>query len=110
MVRRLALAAGENVVIDGTLSWRPLTDLYVDEFYRAGYEALEVVGVEAPMALAISRAKDRWWAGRQGDDYFGGRFVPEAATIACYDTGQPGASICADNALLLAEKAADGLG
>lgn len=110
VVRKLSLAAGENVVVDGTLSWSPLADLYVDEFYRAGYEGLEVVAVEIPLAMALERARQRWWSGRKQDEYYGGRFVPEFAIRGCYDVNSPYASICSVNALDLAEKAAEGLG
>lgn len=110
VVRRLALAAGENVIIDGTLSWRPLTGLYIDELFNAGYEGLEVVDVETSLEIALARTKERWWAGRQDDSRFGGRFVPDEAVKRCYDDGQPTESKCAANALILAERAADELG
>lgn len=109
IVRQLALSAGENVVIDGTLSWEPLADQYLSELFSAGYEELEVVDVEAPLATAIARARTRWWDGRQKDPQMGGRFVPDDV-IARIFTGTAGVSNCAANAWALAERAADELG
>lgn len=110
IARALSLAAGENVIIDGTLSWAPLTGIFINEFYRAGYEALEVVDVEIPLELALERGKERWWRGRESDVRYGGRFVPDVAIQRCYEFGRPDSSVCAVNALDLAERAADELG
>lgn len=109
IVRQLALAAGENVVIEGTLSWAPLIDVYIGELFSAGYEDLEVVDVEAPVNVALERARHRWWTGRQGDLELGGRFVPDHIIEEFY-LDHSWQSCCAANALLLAERAADNLG
>lgn len=109
LVRQLALAAGENVVIDGTLSWRPIIDVYIDELFSAGYEDLEVVDVEAPVDVALERARTRWWTGRQDDLELGGRFVPDQVIESFY-ADHTWQSSCAANALILAERAADELG
>lgn len=109
VVRRLALASGENIIIDGTLSWEPLAGQYLSELFSAGYEALEVVDVEAPLAVAIGRARKRWWDGRRGDPIMGGRFVPDEVIERIY-VDPAGPSCCAVNAWNLAERAADELG
>jgi dephospho-CoA kinase len=109
VVRRLALSAGENVVLDGTLSWRPLIDVYINELFSAGYEDLEVVNVEAPLHVATERARTRWWHGRQRDLDLGGRFVAEKVIQGYYEN-HSWQSSCAANALILAERAADELG
>jgi dephospho-CoA kinase len=109
IVRQLALAAGENVIIDGTLSWAPLADQYISELFSAGYDDLEVVDVEAPLTVALERARDRWWTGRQTDLALGGRFVPDQVIESFY-VDHLWQSSCAANALILAERAADELG
>lgn len=107
LVRAAALTAGENVIIDGTLSWEPLVGQYIDELDRAGYEGLEVVAVEAPLEVALIRAKQRWWHGRLHET-LGGRFISEQVIRALYTTAQQ--SVCESNARLLAERAGDELG
>jgi len=109
VVRQSALAAGENVVIEGTLSWAPIIDVYIDDFFNAGYEGLEVVDVEAPVDVAIQRARSRWWDGRQSDLELGGRFVPDTEIKKFYSE-HSWQSCCAANALALAERAATDLG
>ncbi len=109
IVRQLALATGENVIIEGTLSWRPLTGQYIGELFSAGYGDLEVVDVEAPLAVALERARNRWWAGRQSNQAAGGRFVPDEVIESSY-VDPLGESSCAANARILAERAADELG
>lgn len=109
IVRRLALASGENVIIDGTLSWEPLAGQYLSELFSAGYEDLEVVDVEAPLAVAVGRARKRWWDGRLGDPIMGGRFVPDEVIERIY-VDPAGVSCCAANAWNLAERAANELG
>lgn len=110
LVRKLSLGAGENLIIDGTLSWAPLGSLYVDELYTAGYEGLTVVDVELPLRETLRRAKKRWWDGRQNDPIWGGRFMPESAIRTCYQAGNDEESMCALNAANLAIQAADELG
>lgn len=107
VVRALALNAGENVVIDGTLSWKPLVENYIDELNRAGYEDLDVVDVEAPLEVALARVKQRWWTGRNNNP-LGGRFLSEHHIRVLYDN--PAESKCASNAVLLAELAREELG
>lgn len=109
-VRHLALDAGENVIIDGTLSWAPLGSRYIDELYTAGYQNLTVVDVELPYAEALKRARKRWWDGRNNDQRLGGRFVPAVAIRSCYKSETDSESVCAINAKNLAIQAGDELG
>ncbi|WP_205161353.1 hypothetical protein [Arthrobacter roseus] len=66
--------------------------------------------METSLEIAVARARERWWAGRQNDSHFGGRFVPDEAVTRCYDDAQSTESKCAANALILAERAANELG
>lgn len=108
IVRGLALAARENIVIEGTLSWDPLIKQYISELFAAGYEELDVVDVEAPLAIVLERTQERWWGDRQSED-LGGRFVPDQAVSTCFPDPS-GTSICATNALALADRAGSELG
>ena len=108
LVRQLALAAGENVIIDGTLSWEKLPEQYIDELFMSRYEEVDVVDVETTQFSAIERARQRWWAGRLEDPAMGGRFVPDVVIEHCF--GSSTESICAANALKLAQMAADAVG
>lgn len=110
LVRKLSLEAGENLIIDGTLSWEPLGSQYVDELYMAGYEGLTVVDVELALPDALRRAKNRWWKGRKQDPIWGGRFMPDWAIQTCYLAEHKDESVCARNAENLAIQAADELG
>ncbi|WP_052207053.1 zeta toxin family protein [Sinomonas humi] len=65
LVRQICLDAGENIVIDGTLAWHRLPEVYIGELYRAGYENLDVVSIELPLEVASARVRDRWWVGRE---------------------------------------------
>lgn len=117
LVRQICLDAGENIVVDGTLAWHRLPEVYISELYRAGYENLDVVSIELPMKIASARVRERWWAGReharwQADSLhglLGGRFVPEAGITRCYP-GPDAESVCSANARILAERAQDELG
>lgn len=108
LVRQMALAAGENVIIDGTLSWERLPAQYIDELFMSRYEEVEVVDVETTRTNAIERARQRWWLGRASDSAMGGRFVPDVVIDNCYGGGIE--SQCAANALSLARMAGDALG
>ncbi|MFJ4027893.1 zeta toxin family protein [Paenarthrobacter sp. NPDC089989] len=108
LVRQMALATGENVIIDGTLSWEKLPAQYIDELFVSRYEEVDIVDVETIRETAIERARQRWWSGRLQDPVMGGRFVPDAVIEHCYASGPE--SICAANALKLAKMAADTVG
>lgn len=100
-IRRRALAEEENVIIEGTLGWAPHGPRLLRELAAAGYEHVDIVDVEVSQAVALERAVERWWSGRQaalgGGDPLGGRFTPPAAIIEKYtDDGQ---SRCRINAL-----------
>lgn len=85
---------GENIMIDGTLTWRPERGpgygaILMDELARAGYGDVEIIDVEVPKHVAIDRALTRWWNDRVSSDAnsFGGRYVPPAAIEAVYLPG-----------------------
>ncbi|GAA1134813.1 zeta toxin family protein [Nocardioides aquiterrae] len=85
-IRRRCMRKGENVVVEGTLSWPDMIDVHLRELTEAGYDALHVVSVEVPKAVAAERVMDRWWAGRNDlADSLGGRFVPIAVIDGCWD-------------------------
>ncbi|MGG5753651.1 zeta toxin family protein [Zafaria sp. Z1313] len=107
VVRDMALKAGENVIVDGSLSWERLPGQYIDELSRAGYEHLTVVSVEVPLETAYERARSRWWTGRHADE-MGGRFVPDHVISAMFSAD--GSSQCTTNAAKLAERGRDELG
>lgn len=100
IIRRRSLAVGENVVIEGTLTWPPHGPRLLRELAAAGYARLDIVSVDVPKVEALHRTKHRWWAGRQaaidGSDPLGGRFVPTAVVANAYDDS--GANLCAANA------------
>lgn len=109
LVRAISLTEGENVIIDGTLTWEPLSDQYIDELFASGYEWLEVVDVELSLQAALDRARLRWWWGRQMRGSMGGRFLLEDAIRASYN-GKANKWSSAGNAARLAQHAAESLG
>lgn len=106
LIRMTALSRGENVVVDGSLSWSPLVERYIDELLEAGYETATIISVETPEDVAVQRARDRWWEERVLGEP-GGRFIPEEVVRASFTEGR---SSCTTNALTLYEKAQDELG
>lgn len=78
-IRGICLRRGENIVLEGTLSWRPLAGQLVGQLDRADYQQLTVVSVDVDHEEAHSRAMGRWWEGRQaaitGVDPLGGRYI-----------------------------------
>lgn len=105
-MRASALLRGENIVIDGSLSWGPLAQQYVGELLDAGYDSTTVISVEIGEELAVERTRERWWAGRKEGEP-GGRFVPEAVVRACFDTTE---ASTVRNAMALVDRARDELG
>lgn len=108
--REECLRRGENVVVEGTLTWEgQARDLY-GEFSDSGYRRIEVLAVEVEAQIAHHRALTRWWGGRirwrTGDDPLGGRFTPPAAIDTGYDGS--GRSICARHAWSFLELAETG--
>lgn len=106
LMRLTALSRGENVIIDGSLSWAPLAQQYVGELLEAGYQSATVISVEAPEEIVVMRARERWWTDRKRGEP-GGRFVPEEVVRAPF-AGEY--SSCSRNAVELVEKARDELG
>lgn len=101
---RLALTRGENVVIEGTLSWAPIVRQYATALAAADYTSVLVLDLATARAVAHGRAKSRWWEGRL-DGALGGRFTPAIAIDAMYDTD--GVSICTAQAHALVEVGED---
>jgi len=64
-LRTDCLARGENVVIEGTLSWPPAAQRLLDELVQREYREVRIVDVEVPRVVAHEQALARWWAGRQ---------------------------------------------
>ncbi|OYO21955.1 hypothetical protein CGZ93_08445 [Enemella dayhoffiae] len=96
-VRDECLKAGENFVMEGTLSWPPLPERYANELAEHDYIALRVIDVEVPEHVAIEQARQRWWKGRSDPaNTAGGRFMPDVAISRLYTA--TGASACAPNA------------
>ena len=103
-IKRRCLKAGENVLVEGTLNWDGLIDVYVDDLARYGYERLGIVSVEVAIDVALERALDRWWLARSDvSNLDGGRFVPRAVIAACY--ADDGRTIGGLNAAELARRA-----
>jgi len=102
-VRLASLQLGENFVMEGTLSWPPLSDSHVDELAAYSFERLTVLDVEVPLSLAVEQSKQRWWsercAGRTATDGvgLGGRYVSESI-LSQYYSGEARISECAANA------------
>ncbi|WP_197505919.1 zeta toxin family protein [Mycobacterium sp. 852014-52144_SCH5372336] len=101
-VRAVSQRRGENFVMEGTLSWTPLIDSYVNDLASDDYERLTIVDIEVPFTLAVEQSKHRWWAAREAgrivdDVALGGRFIAQAALEGLY-TRQRRVSKCAVNA------------
>lgn len=111
IVRDMSMRIGENFVMEGTLSWDPLTASHVDELAVNDYEQLTILDVEVSRSVAVEQSKDRWWAARQTKRTefgieLGGRFLSESAVDGFY-RGAHTASTCAANARKLYDNAND---
>ncbi|WP_081283192.1 zeta toxin family protein [Mycobacterium asiaticum] len=109
-MRKICVARGENVVIEGTLTWQGQGPQIFDELATSRYTAVEVFGVEIDRATAHEQALSRWWDGRQrwvnGTEPLGGRFMPPGFIDLCYaGTAQP---VCSTNALNMIDLAQSG--
>lgn len=107
-----ALALGQNIVIDGTLSRSTRAHQMLEELARAGYE-VSVVDVEAPREVTQERVAARW-----RHDYLavesgtatgptatlGGRWVPTSFSGALYGAGRDDRSVCEDVAAEVAAR------
>lgn len=111
-VRLASLQLGENFVMEGTLSWPPLSDSHVDELAAYGFERLTVLDVEVPLSVAVEQSKRRWWseryAGRTVTDGvgLGGRYISESV-LSQYYSGEARVAECAANARRLYRNAGE---
>ena len=100
-IRQICVAKGENVVIEGTLTWPGQGPQLYGELAKSKYAAVEVFAIEIDRALAHAQALSRWWGGRQlwvtGADPRGGRFMPPGFIDMCYSGTVH--SVCSANAL-----------
>ena len=96
LVRQRCLLDGENFVMEGTLAWQGLTDIYVDELILYDYQQVRVLAVEVPVSTAIAQARGRWWDSRHGETVLGGRFLSDETIAAFYSP--EGASVCSAHA------------
>lgn len=106
---RQAMLDGENIILDGTLSWPGLVARYAADLAEHDYDELDVVDVRIDIDLAKERARERWWHGRM-EGGLGGRFLPEALFAVYLDPKSPGELICSRNARDLAKLAGKELG
>ncbi len=98
------LSRGENVVIEGTLSWPPAGEQLVGELVRRGYREVSIVDVEVASGVAHEQALDRWWQDRGeriSGHGLGGRFVPAEAIDRAFPDPADRHSVCAANARAL---------
>lgn len=109
-MRKGCVANGENVVIEGTLTWSGQAKKLYEQLARWKYTSVEVFGVEIGQASAHAQALSRWWSGRQlwisGTDRRGGRFMPPGFINKCYSG--TGDSVCSANALDMIKHARSG--
>ena len=97
---RESVEAGENIVVDGTLSYLPWAHDIATQLSDAGYR-IHLVSVTAPLAIAQARAAIRHQRGTDTNpDGLGGRYLPPAAVAASY--GPTGDALGETNASLLA--------
>lgn len=82
-----SLAAGENVIIDGTMAWKPWVSGLVTQLGDEGY-SIHVVDVEASREIAAARIVHRWQQGllaaltasaADSAAQMGGRWLPVSA-------------------------------
>lgn len=97
---RQCIGRGEQVIIEGTLSWPPLGEMLLSELRAAGYTAVRVIAVDVPESVAQERAISRWWPVRTANtDPLGGRFTPPDVVASAYLPD--GSCICTANATAL---------
>ncbi len=103
-LRSRCLARGENVVIEGTLSWPPAGEQVLGELVRRDYRDVTILDVEVPRITAHEQALQRWWRGRRdriAGRGMGGRFVPGDAIDRAFLNPADRHSVCAANARAL---------
>lgn len=109
-IRKICVDKRENIVVEGTLSWKDQGRNVFGELAAADYSSVQVLGIEADRQVAHEQALSRWWGGRrkwaEGADVLGGRFTPPDAIDSCY--GAASMSRCAEHALALIDLAQSG--
>lgn len=94
----------ENVVIQGTLRWRPHAGHVLNNLAFHGYADVDLVSVEVDQQTAMQQALGRWWTSRTSavrgghDDPYAVRFTPEAAVEVAYRASTAPYSACEVNA------------
>lgn len=102
VIRDRCMQRGENVILQGTLSWSPLVEKVLDDVAAYGYEGLHIAVADVDLNTAHERALKRWWTDRcDRDQPMGGRFVPKSVIDACFDSN---GSICSRNAQRLYQR------
>ncbi len=100
-IRQICVAKGENVVVEGTLTYVRQGEIIYKQLAKWKYSSVEVFGVEIGQAAAHAQALSRWWDGRQRwiskRDRLGGRFMPPGYIDRCYSGTTH--SVCSANAL-----------
>lgn len=100
-VRRIALAARTDVVIESTMASPAFGERLLLSLAKADYDELFIVSVEVGRVIAQSRAVTRWWQGRQDDPALGGRLVLPETVAAAYPAEEGRESLCRQNARAL---------
>ncbi|MFN6548082.1 zeta toxin family protein [Mycolicibacterium nivoides] len=97
---RHCIGRGEQLIIEGTLSWPPLGAILLRELQAGGCTTVRVIAVDVPESVAQQRAIDRWWPIRSANtDPLGGRFTPPDVIASAYLLD--GTCICTVNAAAL---------
>jgi hypothetical protein len=97
-LRTECLSRGENVVIEGTLSWPPAAQRLLRELVQRAYRDVTILDIEVPRQVAHEQARARWWRGRLGavaGHGHGGRFVTASAIDHAFPSAEH--SVCMDN-------------
>ncbi|EMQ99227.1 zeta toxin family protein [Paeniglutamicibacter gangotriensis] len=96
------LEAGENIVIEGTLSWEGRGPYLLEALELHDYRKVVILDVEVELATALEQAYTRWAQGRnatiEGRSTEGGRFTLSAAITSMYQGGKA-ISCCNRNAV-----------
>jgi predicted kinase len=104
-MRTKSLAAGENIIIHGTLASLSHADELLRELDQYGYQKLTIINVDRPASDATDQALQRWWHDRlTAKNGLGGRFVAPDIIRSHYGTDAR-TSHCAENASQLRDRA-----
>lgn len=86
-MRTRSLAAGENIIIHGTLASVSYADELLRDLDQYGYQNLTIISVDRPASDASDQALRRWWDDRlTNKDGLGGRFVRPGSSEAITGT------------------------